>query len=64
LHAGDNLHLYHVVVVGPNTDYQVADTRLVKRGARLYLSEVYRSHSIAVVEGGSYLNGSYLAVSE
>lgn len=64
LHAGDNLHLYQVVVVGSNTDYQVADTRLVKRDTRLYLSEVYPSHSIAVVEGGSYLNGSYLAVSE
>lgn len=64
LHAGDNLYLYQVIVVGSNTDYQVADTRLVKRDTRLHLSEVYPSHSIAVVEGGSYLNGSYLAVSE
>jgi len=64
LHAGDNLHLYQVIVVSSNTDYQVADTRLVKRDTRLHLSEVYPSHSIAVVEGGSYLNGSYLAVSE
>ena len=64
LHAGDNLYLYQVVVMGSKTDYQVADTRLVKRDARLYLSEVYPAHSIAVVEGGSYLNGSYLAVSE
>lgn len=64
LHAGDNLYLYQVIAVGSNTDYQVADTRLVKRDTRLHLSEVYPSHSIAVVEGGSYLNGSYLAVSE
>lgn len=64
LHAGDNLYLYQVIVVGSNSDYQVANTRLVKRATRLHLSEVYPSHSIAVVEGGSYLNGSYLAVSE
>ena len=64
LHAGDSLSLYQVVVVGSNTEYQVNETRLVKRDARLHLSEVYPSHSIALVEGGSYLNGHYLAVSE
>lgn len=64
LHAGDNLNLYQVIVVGSSSEYQVANTRLVKRPARLYLSEVYPSHSIAVIEDGSYLNGSYLAVGE
>ena len=64
LHAGDSLSLYQVVVVGSNTEYQVNETRLVKRGARLHLSEVYPSHSVALVEGGSYLNGHYLAVGE
>lgn len=64
LHAGDTLNLYQVVVVGSNTEYQVNETRLVKRDTRLHLSEVYPSHSIAQVEGGSYLNGHYLAVSE
>lgn len=64
LHAGDTLNLYQVVVVGSNTEYQVNETRLVKRDTRLHLSEVYPSHSIALVEGGSYLNGHYLAVSE
>ena len=64
LHAGDSLNLYQVIMVGSSSDYQVADTRLVKRETRLHLSEVYPSHSIAVIEGGSYLNGSYLAGSE
>lgn len=64
LHAGDTLSLYQVVVVGSNTEYQVNETRLVKRETRLHLSEVYPSHSIAQVEGGSYLNGHYLAVGE
>lgn len=64
LHAGDTLSLYQMVVVGSNTEYQVNETRLVKRNTRLYLSEVYPSHSIAQVEGGSYLNGFYLAVGE
>lgn len=64
LHAGDTLNLYQVVVVGSNTEYQVNETRLVKRDARLYLSEVYPSHSIAQVEGGNYLNGHYIAVGE
>jgi|GEM_PF-643557 len=64
LHAGDNLNLYQVIVVGSNSDYQVANTRLVKRPTRLHLSEVYPSHSIAVIEDGSYLTGSYLAASE
>ncbi len=64
LHAGDTLSLYQVVVVGSNTEYQTNETRLVKRETRLHLSEVYPSHSIAQVEGGSYLNGHYLAVGE
>ncbi|WP_039915233.1 flagella assembly protein FlgT middle domain-containing protein [Cellvibrio mixtus] len=64
LHAGDTLSLYQVVVVGSNTEYQVNETRLVKRDTRLHLSEVYPSHSVAQVEGGSYLNGHYLAVGE
>lgn len=64
LHAGDNLSLYQVIMVGSNSEYQVTDTRLVKRETRLHLSEVYPAHSIAIIEGGSYLNGSYLAASE
>lgn len=64
LHAGDTLSLYQLVVVGSNTEYQVNETRLVKRETRLHLSEVYPSHSIAQVEGGSYLNGYFLAVGE
>lgn len=64
LHAGDTLSLYQVIVVGSNTEYQINETRLVKRETRLHLSEVYPSHSIARVEGGSYLNGHYLAVGE
>jgi hypothetical protein len=64
LHAGDTLNLYQVIVVGSNNEYQVADTRLVKRAPLLRLNEVYPSHSIATIEDGSYLNGSYLAVFE
>lgn len=64
LRAGDSLRLYQLVVQGSNTEYQVSDTRLIKREANLYLSEVYPSHSIAMIEGGSYLNGQFLAVSE
>lgn len=64
LHAGDSLSLYQVVVLGSNTEYQVNETRLIKRNARLQLQEVYPSHSIALVQGGSYLNGHFIAVSE
>lgn len=64
LHAGDKMNLYQVIMVGSNSDYQVSETRLVKRATRLHLSEVYPSHSVAMIEGGDYLNGQYLAVSD
>lgn len=62
LQAGATMQLYQLVVVGSNTEYQVSETRLVKRPTQLHLSEVYPSHSTAVIEDGSYLNGQYLAV--
>lgn len=64
LRAGDSLRLYQLMVLGSNTHYQVSDTRLVKRDTQLHLNEVYPSHSIATIQGGRYLNGHYLAVSE
>lgn len=64
LHAGDKMNLYQVIMVGSNSHYEVSETRLVKRPIRLHLSEVYPSHSVALVENGSYLNGQYLAVSD
>ncbi|EIK43422.1 hypothetical protein O59_003820 [Cellvibrio sp. BR] len=62
LQAGAKMQLYQVIVVGSNSEYQVSETRLVRRPTQLHLSEVYPSHSTAVVEDGSYLNGHYLAV--
>jgi hypothetical protein len=62
LQAGAKMQLYQVIVVGSNTEYQVSETRLVKRPTQLHLSEVYPSHSTATIEDGSYLNGHYLAV--
>lgn len=64
LQAGATMQLYQVIVVGSSSEYQVSETRLVKRPTRLHLSEVYPSHSTAVIEDGSYLNGHYLAVIE
>lgn len=62
LQAGAKMQLYQLVIVGSNTEYQVNETRLVRRPAQLHLSEVYPSHSTAVIEDGGYLNGQYLAV--
>lgn len=62
LQAGAKMQLYQVIVVGSNSEYQVSETRLVRRPTQLHLSEVYPSHSTAVIDDGSYLNGHYLAV--
>lgn len=64
LHAGDQLELYQLIVSPSNTGYMLAETRLIKRNTRLQLTEVYPSHSTAVIPDGEYLNGAFLAVSD
>jgi hypothetical protein len=64
LHSGDQLDLYQLVVSPSNTEYMLAETRLIKRNARLQLTEVYPSHSTATLMEGEYLNGAFLAVSD
>ena len=64
LHAGDELELYQLIVSPSNTTYMLAETRMVKRNTRVQLTEVYPSHSTAVIPDGDYLNGAFIAVSD
>lgn len=62
LRAGDRLALYQLVLLPVSGEYQLYDTRLIDRRASIELREVYPSHSVAIVDGDSVLNGQYLAV--
>lgn len=64
LNAGDQLHLYQMVVVASEQYYDRYQTRLIKRNLHLQLKEVYPSHSLAQLQGNDLLNGQYLAVGE
>lgn len=62
LRAGDKLELYQLVVRPINGAYQLYDTRLVNRNTAIELREVYPSHSVALVDSDSLLDGQYLAI--
>lgn len=64
LHPGDQLKLYQMVVMASPSEYEVYQTRLIKRDLQLQLKEVYPSHSLAQLQGDDLLNGQYLAVGE
>ena len=60
LHGGDTLDLYQLVYQPVTGEYQQFDTRMVKRNGRVYLTEIYPSHSIGHVVDETLLSGQYL----
>jgi hypothetical protein len=60
MHSGDTLDLYQLVYQPVTGEYQRFDTRLVKRSGRVYLTEIYPSHSIGHVVDETLLSGQYL----
>lgn len=60
LNNGDILDLYQLVYQPVTGDYQRFDTRLVKRNGRVYLTEIYPSHSVGQVVDETLLSGQYL----
>lgn len=60
LRAGDTLELYQLVYQPITGSYQQFDTRLMKRNGRVYLTEIYPSHSIGHVVDETLLSGQYL----
>ncbi len=60
LHSGDTLDLYQLVYQPITGEYQRFDTRMVKRNGRVYLTEIYPSHSIGHVVDETLLSGQYL----
>jgi hypothetical protein len=62
LRAGDRLSLYQLVRLPISGEYQLYDTRLIDRQISIELREVYPSHSVAMVNSDSLLNGHYLAI--
>ena len=60
MHTGDTLDLYQLVYQSVTGEYQRFDTRLVKRNGRVYLTEIYPSHSIGHVVDETLLSGQYL----
>lgn len=60
LRTGDTLELYQLVYQPVTGSYQQFDTRLMKRNGRVYLTEIYPSHSIGHVVDETLLSGQYL----
>lgn len=60
MHSGDTLDLYQLVYQSVTGEYQRFDTRLIKRNGRVYLTEIYPSHSIGHVVDETLLSGQYL----
>lgn len=60
MHSGDTLDLYQLVYQSITGEYQRFDTRLVKRKGRVYLTEIYPSHSVGHVVDETLLSGQYL----
>jgi hypothetical protein len=60
LRTGDALDLYQLVYEPLTGEYQKYDTRVVKRDVRVYLTEVYPSHSVGHVTDNALLNGQYM----
>lgn len=60
LRTGDSLELYQLVYQPVTGEYQRFDTRLVKRNGRVYLTEIYPSHSVGHVIDETLLSGQYL----
>jgi hypothetical protein len=60
LRSGDSLELYQLDYQPVTGEYQRFDTRLIRRDAQVYLTEIYPSHSVAHVVDQPLLNGQYV----
>lgn len=60
LRSGDSLDLYQVIYQPITGEYQQFDTRLVKHSGRVYLTEIYPSHSIGQVANQTLSAGQYV----
>jgi len=60
LRSGDTLDLYQVVYQPVSGEYQQFDTQLVKHNGRVYLTEIFPSHSIGQVVDETLSGGQYL----
>lgn len=60
LRTGDSFDLYQVVYQPVTGEYQQFDTRLIKRNGRVYLTEIYPSHSVGQVANDTLSGGQYI----
>lgn len=60
LRTGDSFDLYQLVYQPVTGEYQQFDTRLIKRNGRVYLTEIYPSHSIGQVVDDTLSGGQYI----
>lgn len=60
LRSGDALDLYQMVYQAVPGEYQKFDTRLVKHTGRVYLTEIYPSHSVGQVVNETLSAGQYV----
>jgi hypothetical protein len=60
MRSGDALDLYQLVYQPIPGEYQKFDTRLVRRNGRVYLTEIYPSHSVGQVVNETLTAGQYL----
>lgn len=60
MRSGDALDLYQMVYQPIAGEYQKFDTRLIKHNGRVYLTEIYPSHSIGQVVNDTIWGGHYV----
>jgi|GEM_PF-3111339 len=60
LRTGDSFDLYQLVYQPVTGEYQQFDTRLIKRNGRVYLTEIYPSHSVGQVANDTLSGGQYI----
>lgn len=60
LRTGDSFDLYQLIYQPVTGDYQQFDTRFVKRNGRVYLTEIYPSHSVGQVVNDTLSGGQYI----
>lgn len=60
LRTGDSFELYQLVYQPVTGEYQQFDTRLIKRNGRVYLTEIYPSHSVGQVVNDTLSGGQYI----
>jgi hypothetical protein len=60
LRSGDSFELYQLVYQPVTGEYQQFNTRLIKRNGRVYLTEIYPSHSVGQVVNDTLSGGQYI----